>query len=203
MNFLVIAYYTENTIYEAHAQKFVKSLEKFSIPHFIKSIPNFGDWYKNTGYKPTFIKECLELFAGINLVYVDVDAEFMRCPDLFETLDCNIGVHYFDRRNHPKINVELYEVLSGTIFLQNNKEVFDIVCRWEERCKKFSYVWDQKSLEFVLEGEFFNLPEEYCVIFDVMNHVKNPVIVHYQASRELRKHGSLRVVSGALSKEVS
>lgn len=203
MNFIVVGYYTIDTSYEDLAQIFAKSMTVLDIPFYIEEVENLGTWHKNTAYKPTFIKRMMDKFSNCNIVYNDVDAEFKRYPELFRDLDCNIAVHNFDRRHYRNIIQESYEILSGTIFLKNCKEVKQLIIKWEAECKRRPLTWDQKSLEKILRGNFFNLPEEYCVIFDIMSHVKNKVIVHYQASRELRKKKDLRVVSGALSKEVS
>ncbi len=187
MNFIVVGYYTENTFYENYARRFIESMEKFSIPYYVEAIKDLGNWYKNTCYKPTFLLEMMKKFPDDNIVYVDCDAKFFRHPDLFLELDCNIAVHYFDRRNHPKIVKEEYEVLSGTIFLKNISAVYELVERWEKECQRKPRVWDQKSLEKILDGDFYHLPPEYCTIVNLMRWVSDPVIVHYQASREIRK----------------
>ena len=185
--FIVVAYYTLDTIYEEKVQVLIDSLEKFKIPYYIKPIKNLGSWYKNTGYKPTFLKEMLKKFPDDNIVYIDADAEFFAYPNLFETLDCNVGVHHFDLSLHGNRTLIGFDVLSGTIFLKNNEEVYNIVTNWENECKKKPHVWDQRHLEKVLGGNFYNLPYEYCAIFNLMSHIKNPIIVHYQCSREIRK----------------
>ncbi len=188
MKIIVIGYYTRNTFYEDHAQIFIKSMERLNISYYVEAIDDLEGWYKNCAYKPTFIKNMMLKFPDCNIVYVDVDAEFLAYPKLFDELECNIAVHYFDRRNHPKITVEAYEVLSGTIFLKNVQLVYELVEKWEEECKRSPRVWDQKSLEKILQGNFYYLPAEYCKIFNLMPHIKTPVIVHYQASRQIRKN---------------
>ena len=203
MKFIVVGYYSKDELYTNYAQRFIDSMEKFNILHYLEAIDSLGNWHKNTGYKPTFIKRMMKKFPNFNIVYNDVDAEFEAYPELFNELDCGIAVYNFDRRHHRNIKQESYEILSGTIFLKNVSSVFELVEKWEEECKKRPMVWDQKSLEKILQGNFYNLPPQYCTIFDVMKKVKNRVVVHYQASREMRKRKNLRVVSGALSKEVS
>ncbi|MEK0346452.1 MAG: putative nucleotide-diphospho-sugar transferase [Nitrosopumilus sp.] len=189
MNYIIVGYYTKDTIYEEKAQTFVKSLNKFAIPHDIVGIDNRGDWYKNTVYKPTFLKKMLCKHFPTSIVYVDVDAEFMKYPELFDTLDCNIGAHEFDRSCYRKSD-KGKEMLSGTIFLKNNDEVYDVVEKWEAECKANPRRWDQKSLEIVVNNDYYRLPGEYCKIWDRWSDViTDPVIVHYQASRIVRKNG--------------
>lgn len=195
MNYIVIGYYTVDTIYESAAKILIKSLESLDIPHHIQGIPILGDWYANTCYKPTFIKYMMEKHKPKSVIYVDCDAEFLRYPDLFENWSTlayiDVGVYVFDRSCYRK-SAHGFEVLSGTIFLKNNKKVLNMVTEWEQECKNNPNVWDQKSLEKVLKGDYHILPGEYCKIFDRMEHIKDPVIVHYQASRFVRKNkGSL------------
>ncbi len=208
MKFIVVGYYTRNTFYEDHARIFAASMERLHIPYYLEAIDDLGGWVLNCGYKPSFIVRMMEKFPDCNIVYNDVDAEFLAYPKLFEELDCNFAVHNFDRRNHPKITVEAYEILSGTIFLKNCPAVLELVKKWEAECKRRPGVWDQRCLEKVLGKDFYNLPEAYCVIYNLMWHVKNPVVVHYQASRVVRANrGNLKkcvmnqdVVSGSFPK---
>lgn len=183
---IVVGYYTKKTLYEQRVKIFVGTLNLNKILYYIEPIDNLGSWYKNTGYKPTFLKKMLIDFKGMDIIYVDVDARFLGYPTLFDTLDCDIAVHEFDRSNWPKGKGT--EVLSGTIFLRNNERVFSLVEKWEEQCKRNPKTWDQKSLEKILTGNFYRLPGEYCKIFGLMNEIKDPIIVHYQVSRGIRKN---------------
>jgi len=187
MNFIVVAYFTRKTFYEDYARALVESLKKYNLFYHIEGIENLGDWYKNTNYKPTFIKKMMVKFPNYNIVYVDCDAVFFGYPELFERIEDNIAVHLFDKSHFNKRSKGL-EILSGTIFLRNTKETYELVERWEKRCKEKPRQWDQKSLEQILNGNFYNLPEGYCKIYNVRYPVKNPIIVHYQASRQVRKN---------------
>ena len=187
-DFIVIAYYTLGTLYEEHAKKLERSLIFHHIPCQIQGVENLGSWHKNVNYKPTFIKEMMELHRPRSVVYVDVDAEFMQYPTLFEQLNCEIAVHEFDRSwYNPKFKGT--EILSGTIFLSNNDTTRSLVDEWEKMCQDNPRDWDQRSLAKVLSNNFYRLPENYCCIFDTMKSVENKVIVHYQASRTVRRNG--------------
>jgi len=191
MSYIICAYFTSDTLYEQKAKTLIASLNKFKIPHDVQAVKNFGDWYKNTGYKPTFLRKMLEKHPDKSVVYVDCDAEFLRYPDLFEPWSTlpyiDIGVYVFDRSCYRK-SAHGFEVLSGTIFLKNNEKVYKIIKQWEQECKEHPRVWDQRSLEKVLGGQYTALPGEYCKIFDRMENIVDPVIVHYQASRIVRKN---------------
>lgn len=177
-----------DTLYEIFAKTFIESLKEFDIPYYVEAIDSLGSWYKNTHYKPTFIKKMLRKFPDVNIVYVDCDAVFFAYPNLFEELDCNIAIHLFDRTRYKKNRVTGFEILSGTIFLKNNEEIYELMERWEKECEKNPYVWDQRSLQKILGDNFYNLPPQYCEIFDMEDKVESPIIVHYQASRLVRKN---------------
>jgi len=184
--FMVIGYFTKNTFYEDYAQNLVKSLKKYDILYYIEGIKSLGDWYKNVNYKPTFIKRMMNKFPEYNIIYVDCDAEFLDYPKLFEEISDNIAVHLFDKSHFHK-SLKGFEVLSGTIFLRNTNETYKLVEKWEEQCRKHPRQWDQKSLEQILNGNFYDLPEAYCKIYNTCP-IMNPIIVHYQASRKVRKN---------------
>ena len=193
MAYIITAYYTLGTQYEDHAKKLEESLIKFKLPYKIIPIKNQGNWYKNTQYKPIFLQQMLKNYSPHSVVYVDVDAVFCRYPSFFDKLekreDFSVSAHILDHSKYNRKN-RAPELLSGTIFLKNNKKTRIIIDEWIEACKSDPKIWDQRALETVLrtkKGEFCVLPEEYCVIFDYMAAVKDPVIKHFQASRIERR----------------
>jgi hypothetical protein len=188
--FLIIAYYTLGNPYQQLSENLRKSCKEFNLPLFLKPIENLGSWEKNTHYKANFISECLERFSE-NLVYVDVDAEFKRYPDLFESLECDIAYRTENFRWRKN------EALSGTIFIGNNDRVRSLVNLWKsineanESFRSRPDTWEQANLQRATEQtpeiDYKNLPPEYTYIFD---HTKSmypnilPVIEHFQASRK-------------------
>jgi hypothetical protein len=188
MNFIVVAYFTAGTIYEIEVKRLIESMIRFKIPYYVKPVPDLGNWYKNTQYKPTFLRGMLEMFPDSSIVYVDVDAEFCKYPELFDTLhgrpEVNIGVHLLDHKKRGR--QANFELLSGTIYLKNNEAARSIVYNWEQGCLQGGKLWDQSALAQVLQTQPYQvLPEEYCTIFDYMSDVQEPVIKHYQASRKI------------------
>ncbi len=184
--FIIVGYFTRNTFYEDHAELLVKSLVKYDIPYYVEGIDGLGSWVANVNYKPAFIKRMMNKFPKYNIVYVDCDAEFFGYPKLFGKIQTNIAVHRFDRSHFYK-SLSGFEILSGTIFLRNTDETYELIERWEKECKRHPHRWDQKSLEKVLDG-FYNLPEAYCMIYNITHKIERPIIVHYQASRRVRKN---------------
>lgn len=192
-DWIIVSYYTLGTLYEDLAKHFIESLKKYKILHYVEGVPNLNDWHKNTNYKPSFLLNMLEKFPDKNVIWVDCDAEFLRYPMLFSSLDCDVAAHEFDRGLYQRRRKDWpKELLSGTVFLRNNERVRNLVEKWKQECKKNPQVWDQKSFEKVLNGDYHRLSAAYCQIHRVMRAVKDPVIVHYQASRRVRKnHGKL------------
>ena len=187
--FLIVAYYTENTSYQSLAVSLKKSIDQFSIPYHVAPIKDLGSWEKNTHHKPYFIKECLNTFDS-NILYVDVDAVFRRYPDLVLTLDCDIAYRTENFRWRSD------EALSGTIFLKNNDKVKRMVDRWialneavpADRMKPET--WEQKNMQRAQrefsEVSYFNFPPEYTFITDHTRRMYpnvSPVVEHYQESR--------------------
>jgi len=192
MSWKVVAYYTNDEVYRNHAKNFVDSVQKLGLSYDVTSIDSSGDWFKGMQYKPVFLKQMLKKHSPYSLVYVDIDAIFCRYPTFFDILDKREDVYIaahilnhskYGRRDHSP------ELLSGTIFLKNNERASIIISDWIEECKKSPRLWDQRALANVLrENDLIILPEEYCVIFDYMSVVKDPVIKHFQASRKMRKN---------------
>ena len=191
MSWIVVSYFTDNSPYPEHATHLIRSLRSFNLPYEVTPMKDLGDWQKNTQFKATFLQQKLKRFRPHSLVCVDCDAVFYRYPDYFDKLDIdpsvNIAVHVLDhskysRRNHPP------ELLSGTIFLRNTPTTSIIVNAWIAACRKSPMLWDQRALASVLQNfPYHQLPAEYCTIFDLMKSVQNPVIKHFQASREVRR----------------
>lgn len=194
----ICAFYSKNTQYEKHSKNLIESLNKFNLSYDVVPIVNQGNWYANMQYKPTFLKSMLKKYPQHSIVYVDVDAIICRYPKYFDKLDqesnVNIAVHILDhtkfRRKHCAP-----EMLSGTIFLKNTSETNQIVDEWIAECKTNPKLWDQRALATVLKRHKYHLlPAEYCMIFDYMASIENPVVKHFQASRESRRQEQKREV---------
>lgn len=191
--FLVVSYYCGHPIYKESSVRLFESAKHLGFQCIISEVPSLGDWWANMQYKPKFILEQMVKHHPMPIVWVDVDAEFMLYPHMFDEYydrnDVDVAVHVLDhskyrRKNHPP------EMLSGTVYLKNNHRTLMLVGEWVNECKKDPKLWDQHALQTVLNRyKFTNLPEEYCTIFDYMKSVQNPVIVHHQASRVAKRAG--------------
>jgi hypothetical protein len=195
---IYISYYTKNTPYEKVMKKYLlPTLKKFKLPYDIEGIINLGSWQKNTHIKAKFIKKML-LKHKQPVIFLDADATIEREPVLFETLkDYDIAVHYFDWmkfwrgvKNSPK-----RETLSGTMYLNYNKNVLNFLDKWIEINDKNTR-WEQKNMKEALaicgnKLKIYDLPIQYVAIIKfngkVPNYIKNPVIIHHQASRKYKR----------------
>jgi len=175
----IVSYYTDN--YEPEAKKLIASLQKFNLDHNVVRVDNFGSWGANTHFKPKFILEQLQ--GNDSVVWTDADSIIKQNPVLFDTLDCDIAFHRFKGE----------ELLSGTVYFKNNERVIKLLNTWIEVNSDNSKVWDQKNLDTAVslnpELVVYNLPPEYCFIFDLSRLEYNnvtPVIEHFQASRKYK-----------------
>jgi hypothetical protein len=191
--FLVIAYYTQDSTYQTLAEKLKSSTQNFGLPLHLEAIRDQGSWEKNTHYKAHFIKKCLNGFKS-NLLYVDVDAIFRQYPSLIDTLDCDIAYRTQDfkwRRD---------EALSGTIFLRNNEKTKNFVDHWIDVNRRVPAermnpeTWEQKHMQTAQrsmpELQYYNLPPEYTFIFDHTRKMYpglHPIIEHFQESRYINR----------------
>lgn len=195
MKFIIVGYYTKNSIYEVHAKKLIASLRKFSIHHDIVPIENQGGWDRNTHYKPGFILGMLDKYPNTAVVYNDVDSEFLQYPKLFDELNCDVAVHLLDHALYRALyhrRKAAPEVLSGTIYFGNTDQAREIIRLWKDACNEQIKVWDQVLLQQAIGNNYYRLPPQYCVIHDYMIDVPNKIIVHYQASREQRRIEKMR-----------
>lgn len=175
---LVISFYTIDTPYEQEIKKLEANLNELGLPHYFKGYESRGSWVQNCAIKPEFILHCLEQFPDEeSILYVDCDAKLHSIPDpSFE----DIGVHYKDG----------VKLLSGTIFLRNNKRVHTLICAWV-KCQQINNTrWDQKILQETIACDskirVTRIPPQYTQIFDTMAKFGKPVIEHFQASRRYK-----------------
>lgn len=195
---IFVSYYTKNTPYEKIMKThLLPSLQKFNLAHDIKGIEDLGNWSANTSYKAKFLLKMLKKHKQ-SIVFIDADATIEKFPKLFFEIPpkYDIAVHYLDWnlqwRKKPGTKREL---LSGTMLFRYNKKVLKLVETYIKECEKFPKIWEQKLLQRLvrhnLQLEIYELPAEYCCVIlhsgAIPSYVKNPIIVHHQASRKYKK----------------
>lgn len=199
---LYITFYTEGHYQKIAEENIISSFEKFKLDHIAYSRPNLKDWVLNTRQKIDVIETALLDHPDHDIVYIDADATIESEPILFNSIpdEVDIGLHYLDWHKHYGRNTDKgqKELLSGTIYLRNSPKITNLVRKWKELT--VNYNWEQRALETLIEAEMINvweLPWEYCYIATRPNGespaypLENPVIVHYQESRVVKKNKEL------------
>jgi hypothetical protein len=192
---LFISFYTPD--YEADVVRMMKSLDEHDLNYQVEVMEDLGGWHANCAHKPKFIWDMMDAHPGRDLVWIDADAVVRSRPAIFESkLGCDIGAVRFD---HPRMK-KRHEILSGTVFVRPTVGARRLVDRWIELCEEHPNRWDQRCLRDAL-GElvpdkvrWLQLPVSYAYIngmFEVMFPKTEPVIEHFQHSREMRKAGRL------------
>jgi hypothetical protein len=185
--FIVVSFFTKE--YCDEALRLVSSLEEFDIDHDITGISSRGSWIANVNYKAEFCRDKLVQYKK-PIVWIDCDAEVKSYPVLFPELKdfFDIGLFYRNRENRP------HELLSGTLYFNNTSTAMRILDLWVSMCRANSTSWDQRNLNRVIEEygdsvKIFEFPSSYVRIFDAEDMLwdGDPVILHHQASRRLKR----------------
>jgi len=179
---IFISMFTNDCIYLTAVKKLIETMNKFNIDYRVYEIQDRGSWNENTDQKAEIILQAMEDYPDKNIVWLDADAVVMAEPILFNMLDCDIAYYRCER---------LKELRSGTLFIKNTYEMKLLVLSWI-KLNQSNNIWEQRNLNSLLKNRDVKksvLPVEYCTIYDNKHDLKNsgnPVIVHYQASRQAK-----------------
>lgn len=189
---IFVAFYTKDTGYEEEIKKLIGDFKRFKLEYEIEEIENLGEWQRNVKYKAVLMKKILNKYPDRNLVYLDSDTRIWKVPVLFSNLDADIAMHYIDWSKYKESLSSHLQLNGAVVYLANNAKVRNFLDIWIHRNKMNPDMTDQKILEELLgqrteEINMYNLPPEYCKIFDLMVEVTDPVIEQYQASRKFKE----------------
>ncbi len=188
----IVSYYTENTGYEKEIEGLIASCKKFDLPYSFDPIPNFGSWEKNCSFKPKYLQKKLSDLQR-PILWLDADAIVYQKPTLFETLDADIALRIVDELpdNHPS------KMISGTVFVNNTPEALQLLKEWDEETellfKDDPTLWDQVTLCNVIQKSsaiVYPLDVRYYQVYNRIDNeetLKKSIIIHFQASRTLKK----------------
>ena len=194
MSYVVCGFYTENTVYEEIATKYLlTSSKELGLDYDVVSVPNLGNWQRNTSYKATFALEMLKKHPDKNIILLDADARIESVPILFDNIPEHyiVAAHYLDHQLWFHRASPSKEFLSGTLFLRNTKQTYDMVQMWIDKCK-IGKEWEQRVLAQIIKQfnfPIYHLPVEYCWLHTLPAGRPHPlkdegvVIRHFQASR--------------------
>jgi len=185
---IITAFYTDDGLYKKHAERLIESCKKFNLEYDILIVEDRGSWDLNTKYKPSILRHMLYKHHPKPVVLVDADAIFVKDPTWFTSYKGDFAVHAVNWKEHGVKRRRSPELLSGTIIARNTDRVINLINQWEAGCIDSSSNWEQRVLQDIIGEGFDNLPAEYCCIYDTMSSfVPDPVVLHMQASREVRK----------------
>jgi len=204
---LIVSCYTPS--YAAVVQPLQQSLKDLGLSAHLETVCDRGSWLANTWIKPRFLLDVLDgltYLQGESICWVDADARVLKPPKPLEDLagvDLALVVEYKPHRDCFYYNARAKQVEAcvtrrepplcrgGTLMLANNRRVRRFLRLWlsqEAGCLRRGTP-EQEPIGWAATKAGLNvarLPLEYCAIFD-SDHVADPVIVHYQASREMRE----------------
>lgn len=187
--FIVTSFYTTGTGYEQEAKdRLIPSLERFGIPYDIVGIASKGPWERNIYEKAQVILDAMERVGwGVNVVWLDADAEVVSYPKLFGELMCDFAFH----AREPAFNLS-----SGTMFFANRHAGRALVEHWRNALQKAVGAKSRQTEQQILQNgvipfhdslKLQHLPLSYSTIFDGPQPDEPVVIRHHQASRRLKK----------------
>ena len=198
--YTVVSWYTP--LYEASNKRLCKSLNALKIPHVEYSMRGKGNWYENISLKPLILRQAFAELKG-DLVYTDSDSVFLRRPVLFdqwyesgtggEPLPGSTMMYGADLGVHYRAGLEL---LGGTQYWRYCPLIDELIDFMDQQMQ-FAHQSSQVTLNRILPQwiaerglRVHRLPAEYCCIFDNPEQRAecggNPVVEHYQHSRQLR-----------------
>jgi len=196
---IFISYATLETPYEEVIKShLIPSLKKFGLSYEIAYVKDQGSWQKNTALKSKIIKQMLLKYKEA-VCFLDSDAVIEKKPDLLLSIPKNIDIayHEFNWYGHWRgqwDNTTKMELLSGTMVFNYNARVLGLLDEWIEKVYENLNIWEQKVLEQIVYARqdlnIYKLPASYCCVlmqdYTIPAYIKEPVIVHHQASRKYR-----------------
>ena len=174
-DFIIIAFYTKNTPYEAYAKEFETHLKSLNLPvdYYIEGLQSSGTWVRNCNLKPIFCLHAMQRFNK-KLLYLDLDARITNVDDV---------TAYVSEYDSPKIGAHFLngvEVLSASLIIP--PEAIHALEKWVDASFKQPDVWDQKLLPV---EDLCDIPQRFCQIFDKPG-VESGSIIQHQISRKFK-----------------
>ena len=201
---IFISFYTKMTIYQDAINKYlIPSLVKLNLDYHVYAIETLGDWKSNAIQKPIILQRALNDFPDRDIIWQDADSEILREPDLLFNIpeEYDIALNYLDWKTHygRPSDEGKFEMLDGTVFWRNTKKVKNFITSLidlssnvgKDHQKQMNYMLKNGKPELKLN--VFPLPRTYSYLSSKPDgskpaiEIKNPVIIHYQASREAKK----------------
>ena len=200
--FIVCSFYTSGEYYEGvFLDKLFPSLKKYDLPYHVEEIESLGAWQLNSGLKSLFVEKMLIAYPTIDVVWVDVDGEFVQYPKLFEHIpgeyDLAVGYTDMDKWYDTTRYNGKRQLNSATCMFRAKKKTVDVVHDWRARTLvNATGIWEQEHLQVAIDRyngiSTFELPMEYHYIATLPDgsppKIKvDPVILQHQAGRRVNR----------------
>ncbi len=195
----ICTYFTEG-VYEQIANDLViPSAKRVGLNLTQIKVNSEHSWKKNTCLKASVIKKAINDFND-DIVMIDADATFEKSPELFFQIpsDFDIAYHDFDSGLFWRGKSEGKKHLaSGTLLIRNKPICRELLDDWIEENERNPQILEQLNLDKLVKNKYkdllkaYQLPIEYLAIINkdgvVPSFIKEPVIVHHQASRNTKR----------------
>ena len=184
--------------YKECASLLEKDFHERDIDLMSISFDDFPSWQEATRFKSCFLMACLMVIDD-DVCWIDADARLRKEPSIL--MDPKLS----DKYDLACVFFRDKELLSGTLWLARNPTTFKVIRRWiclndDEVQARFM---EQRNLQLALtefpEARVLRLPPEYAFIYDLSRKFYGdvePVIEHFQKSREIRRAERGRSVGG-------
>lgn len=184
---VIISFFTPE--YESDMQRLNRSVTRYGfVTDFVKLKEKLdGSWLRTIYWRAEFILEMLQKHKQ-DVVWTDADSEFCQYPELFENFKGMFGAHW-----HKWNDDRGKELLGGTMYFKYCKETVAFVKSWIALNKQIpnaklsQHVLAQAWSKWEFKDKSVELPGVYCQIFDSMAGEGEPVVHHYQSSRQHRE----------------
>lgn len=187
--FVACAFYTTN--YLSKVLRLKASLDRFGLNYHLKRVPRRLTWEATTRLKAQFVAECLKNFPDHDVLYLDADAIIRHEPEFFNSVTSDVCMLFTPVVRDGK---RALTIAAGTLYVRNTEGGRRFAEIWRSNEPKVGPLGLDEDMIYSafseLEGVSFTaLPRAYSKIFD--SNGPDPVIEHFQASREQLKFGKL------------
>lgn len=185
MNWTLVNWATNE--YHALQDTLRASADRHGIGGIYRRDADQPSWESVTIAKAQFVRDMCGVVNG-PVVWVDSDAEVLVYPGFFDTTQADVALTRFT--GHGKV-----EWLAGTMYYANNKNSNAFLDEWI-RCMAEDNVQgnlvEQNALRMTVdrmcrEIRIHELPFSYTAIKNKWKEKHPPHIMHYQASRQIRR----------------
>lgn len=182
--FTVVSFHTPQYAHEA--ARLERSLKRCGVEYRCDTVPDKGDWHRNTAYKPEWLRTVRRQLTG-TLLWVDADAVLHSVPQISES-----GYDIAMRNNHG-------EWMTGTIVIRDTLGATWFLNAWcdlntqKQRSGQWVGGGQANAGQLIEHGGRWcvhELPAEMCWVGVGIDQKREgePVIEHLQASREFHWH---------------